>query len=294
MAPNIYNPFTKRESHSRHALTTYRVLAPVTWALVVIVGIYYTARRPHDISNGHTIWHNFNRRVTPFSVELTVTEIYWILLLLGQLHYFFELFSKDAAVVNLAANVAAHFILNNLFVFAWVLLWTRNHFVPAEIIVVAQFINQHLAFWHARGHTPLTHLFVIAAPYAWTLVLLFWNGAAAVNTHTPAGEIAANIFIWVLFIVGGLSIFLAADDFLGYSLSLLTLGLAVEQFTHKHLPLQWIFAFVIFAVIFIETLYITGVRYSGRTVYFRRTAEPESTDAERAPLLNDSAPVAAS
>ncbi|KAL2826368.1 DUF1774-domain-containing protein [Aspergillus pseudoustus] len=290
MAPNIYNPFTRREEHARSVLTTYRILSVLSYALIVIFGIYYSVRHPHDISNGHTIWNQFRRRITPFSVDVIVSEIYWILLLLAQLNYFIELFSKDASIVNSAANVAATFILNNIFVLAWILLWVRNHFWPAEIFAVLGFIHSHIAFWRVRGLTPLTHLSVIAAPYAWTLVLIFWSGAAAAHTFTPASEIAANIFIWVLFVIGALSIFLAVDDLVGYSLSLLSLGLAIQQFTVKRLPLQWIFAWVIFAVLLVETLYITAAKYSGRTVYFQRTAEPESTDAERAPLLNDSAP----
>ncbi|KAL2810870.1 hypothetical protein BJX63DRAFT_444419 [Aspergillus granulosus] len=295
MAPNIYNPFARRESHDRSVLTTYRVLAPLMWLLVVVFGIYYSVREPDDVSNSHTIWDNFNRRITPFSVEPVVTWIYWVLLLLTQLNYISQLFSKDTAVVTSAANIAAHFILNNLFVFAWILLWTRNHFWPAEVIVAVHFIHQHLTFWRVHGLTPLTHLSVIAAPYAWTLLLLFWNGSAAAHTFTPAAEIAANIFIWVFFVIGAASIILAVDDLLGYSLSLLSLGLAVQQFTRKRLPLQWIFAWVIFAVFFVKTLYVTATKYSGRTIYFRRATEPEptSTDAERAPLLNDSAPVAA-
>ncbi|KAL3441244.1 hypothetical protein BJX65DRAFT_288867 [Aspergillus insuetus] len=294
--PNIYNPFARRESHDRSVLTIYRVLAPLSYALVLIAGIYYSVRRPSEISNGNTIWDNFLRRITPFSVELTVTAIYWILLLLAQLHYILAglVFSKDTALTHAAASIAPYFILHNLFVFAWILLWTRNHFWPAEVFVVVDFILQHIAFWRFRGLTPLTHISVIAAPYAWSLLLIFWNGSAAAHSFSPAAEISANIFIWVFFVIGAASIFLTVDDLLGYSLSLLSLGLAIQQYTRKRLPLQWIFAWVIFAVLFVETIYITATKYSGRTVYWRHGAEAESTDAERAPLLNDSAPVAAS
>ncbi|KAL5335138.1 hypothetical protein BJX70DRAFT_401843 [Aspergillus crustosus] len=289
-----YNPFAKRESHTSRVLTTYRVLVPLSWALVLVIGIYYTINSPQHPSNSHNLWEQLGRRHTGFSVELEVVALYWILLLLAQVYYVSHLFSKDKVVVTLAANVAPHFILHNLFVVAWILLWTRNHFWPAEVIVAAHFIHQHIVFWRIRGLPSISHLAVIAAPYAWTLILLFWNGAAAVHKYNPGAEITANVAIWIIFLIGVIHIFVPVDDILGYSLSLLTLGLAVDQTRRKrNVPRQWIFAWVIFGVFLVKSLYITGTKYSGRTVFFQRSAEPDSTDAERAPLLNDSTGAAA-
>ncbi|CBF79219.1 hypothetical protein AN7033.2 [Aspergillus nidulans FGSC A4] len=284
----FYNPFARRESHGQYPLTAYRVLAPLSWALVVVVGIYYSIHEPSDISNGWTIWSQLGRQFTAFSVNVTVVEIYWVVLLLSQIFYLFQLFNKDTAIVALAGNSAAHFILNNLFVVAWILLWTRNHFWPAEIIVIAHIINQHLLFWRIRNLPPISHIAVVAGPYAWTLITLFWTGAAAVRSHNLASNIAANIFLWIIFLIGSIHIFLAVDDLLGYSLSLLTFGLAVAQTSRKsHLHLQWIFAWVIFGVFLLDSLYVTSAKYVGRNVLFRSPREPESSDAERAPLLND-------
>lgn len=126
--------------------------------------------------------------------------------------------------MNLAANAAPYFILNNLFILAWVLLWVRSHFWPAEVFVIASFINQHALFWRIRSLPPLSHLAVVAAPYAWTLYSLFWTGAAAARVHTPASEIAASVFLWILFVIGTVHMFAKADALLGYSFSLLTLG----------------------------------------------------------------------
>ena len=88
-------------------------------------------------------------------------------------------------LVTGAANVGTHFILNNLFTFAWILLWTRSHFWGAEIILIAHFINQHATYWRHRTLSPLAHLSAVAAPFAWTLIALFWNGAVAVKGETP-------------------------------------------------------------------------------------------------------------
>ncbi|KAL4918637.1 hypothetical protein BDW62DRAFT_60131 [Aspergillus aurantiobrunneus] len=284
-----YNPFTRRDSHSSSALTAYRVLAPLSWALVVVVGIFYSIHRPSDVANSRLLWTQFESKTTEFSVNVVVVAIYWILLLLSQIGYLLQLFSQDVAAVNSAANAASHFILNNLFVFAWILLWTKNHLWPAEVILIAQFINQHVLFWRIRSLPPLSHLSVVAAPYAWTLIALFWTGAAAARAHTPAAEIAANVFIWIIFVIGTVHIFATADDLLGYSLSLLTFGLAMAQ-THgkRSIHLQWIFAWVIFAVFLLDSLYLTAVKYSGRDIFFRSPEEPEPSDPERAPLLPES------
>jgi hypothetical protein len=63
-------------------------------------------------------------------------------------------------------------------------------------------------------------------------------------------------------------------------LSILTLALALGQFWTKVIAFQWIFAFVIFGVLFVGTVVIAlpGVR--------KETA-PVSADNERAPLLDD-------
>ncbi|KAL4787575.1 hypothetical protein BJX76DRAFT_354060 [Aspergillus varians] len=283
-----YNPFARRESHGPHSLTAYRVLAPLSWALVVVIGIFYSIHKPSDVSNGWPIWSQLERRFTAFSVNVVVVAIYWVLLLLSQIGYLVQLYSKEEAFVNSAANAASHFILNNLFVVAWILLWVRNHFWPAEVILIVHFIHQHVAFWRIRSLPPLSHLAVIAAPYAWVLIALFWTGASAVWSHTPAAEIAANVFIWILFVIGLVHVSATVDELLGYSLSLLTFGLAVAQTDRKSsFPRQWIFAWVIFGVFLLDSVYLSAVKHSGRDAFFRSSGEPEpiQSDPERAPLL---------
>ncbi|KAJ5580065.1 uncharacterized protein N7459_006050 [Penicillium hispanicum] len=282
-----YNPFARRETHHAHALTLYRIFVPLTWALVVIVGIYYSIHSPDDVKKSKKLWKQAHKRKTPFSQNTTVTGIYWILLLLSQLSYVWHLFSKDTALVAAAANVATHFILNNLFVFAWILLWTRNFFWGAEIILVAHLINQYITYWRHRGLPAFVHLSAVAGPYAWTLTALFWNGAVAAHSHNLPGRIVANIFIWVILVVGLFDIVHRQDYILGYCLSFLTLSLALRQFALKVIALQWIFAFVIFAVFLVVSIYISTTKYTGRDSLFRRVAHPEASDRERQPLLNE-------
>ncbi|KAJ5397714.1 hypothetical protein N7509_005827 [Penicillium cosmopolitanum] len=282
-----FNPFARRETHSAQALNAYRILVPLTWALVVIVGIYYSIHSPDDVKKSKKIWKQADKHKTPFSQNTTVTGIYWILLLLSQLSYVWHLFSKDVAIVAPAANVATHFILNNLFVFSWILLWTRNHFWGAEVILIAHLFNQLVAYWRHQGLPAFVHLSTIAGPLAWTVTALFWNGAVATHSHNLPGRIVANIFIWVIAAVGLFHISVRQDYILGYCFSFLTLSLALRQFAVKIIALQWIFAFVIFGLFTVTSIYISSTKYYGRDTLFRRVAHPESADRERQPLLND-------
>jgi hypothetical protein len=65
-------------------------------------------------------------------------------------------------------------------------------------------------------------------------------------------------------------------------------ALAVKQVAVKVIAFQWIFAFVIFAVFLVGSLYVSSAAYSGRNLWLKRVVAPESTaDREREPLLND-------
>lgn len=148
-----------------------------------------------------------------------------------------HLFHKEPAIVAAAANVATHFILNNLFILAWISLWTRNHFWGAEIILMAHFINQSVAYWRHKNLPDFVHLPAVAGPYAWTIFALFWNGAVAVNSHNLPGRIVANIFIWAILFVGLFHITLRQDHILGYCLSFLSLcksaGFRVSSYSQQ-------------------------------------------------------------
>jgi hypothetical protein len=65
-------------------------------------------------------------------------------------------------------------------------------------------------------------------------------------------------------------------------------ALAVKQLAIKVIALQWIFAFVIFAVFLSGSLYVSSAAYTGRDLWLKRVVAPDSTtDREREPLLNN-------
>ena len=78
-------------------------------------------------------------------------------------------------------------------------------------------------------------------------------------------------------------------DWSKVSRRLTDVALAVKQLAIKVIALQWIFAFVIFAVFLVESIYLSSTKYYGRDSLFRRIVEPEPTDREREPLLNNAA-----
>lgn len=71
---------------------------------------------------------------------------------------------------------------------------------------------------------------------------------------------------------------------MGFALSILSAAIGVAQFQRQLVALQWIFAFVIMALLFVMTLVIALPTWAGRDLKWRR--EPPA-DQERAPLLNE-------
>jgi hypothetical protein len=71
---------------------------------------------------------------------------------------------------------------------------------------------------------------------------------------------------------------------MGFSLSVLSAAIGVAQFKRQVVAFQWIFAFIIMALLFIMTITIAVPRVAGRDSRWRRVT---SADQERAPLLNE-------
>jgi membrane protein YdbS with pleckstrin-like domain len=70
-------------------------------------------------------------------------------------------------------------------------------------------------------------------------------------------------------------------------LTILAASIGVGQFLTHANELQWIFAFVIMAILFLATLVIAIPGMFGREFTFRRESYNLPADQERAPLLDD-------
>jgi len=65
---------------------------------------------------------------------------------------------------NAAANVGSHFIVNNLFHTAFIMLWVNSQFWIAEILLVSNFFNLTSLYLRHRA-TPPCKYFVGVIPY---------------------------------------------------------------------------------------------------------------------------------
>lgn len=126
-----------------------------------------------------------------------------IVLFILQLGYIGHLFSKNTDHVHAAASVGSHFILNNLFHFAFVMLFVRSHFIWAELILILNFFNLVSLYFRHNTYPRFIHTPVASAPLAWTFVAIYWNGALMI--HHPdhlVARIFGNIFIWAILVFG--------------------------------------------------------------------------------------------
>jgi hypothetical protein len=71
------------------------------------------------------------------------------------------------------------------------------------------------------------------------------------------------------------------DYTMGFSLSVFAAAIGVSQFLHQVIAFQWIFAFIIMALLFIATVVVAVPAATGREVNWRSAP----ADQERAPLL---------
>jgi len=289
MAGSNANPFARRESHSAQSIWVYRILTILSWLLVLVATFYYTFHRPLDDkkTGRHTIWEVNRLYPTPFAQNAVITSIYWVVLFILQVGYVWHLFSSKTEYVHAAAGVGSHFIFNNLLQFAFVMLFVRSHFVWAEVILIVNFFNLSSLYFRHNTHPRFIHIPVVSGPLAWTFVALYWNGAIAVGSRHLAAHIVANIFIWGILVYGLFFLYIYKDYTIGFALSVLTASLGVGQFFTKVIAFQWIFAFVIMAVLFLASLLVAIPGIFGKEISFRREGAVVPADQERAPLLDD-------
>ena len=130
------NPFARRSQFGHHSLLAYKALTIITWLLVVVTALFYDFNSPEDCKHKgdhfcRTIWGQNKHVPTPFSLDATVTSIYWLILLVMQGGYIWHLFSANEHFVTCAANVGSHFIIVR---HALGVTLTPNCFVLADIL----------------------------------------------------------------------------------------------------------------------------------------------------------------
>ncbi|KAK8159689.1 hypothetical protein IWX90DRAFT_308002 [Phyllosticta citrichinensis] len=282
----LANPFKVHEEHSRRAVNTHKVLTAVSYLLLLITALYYTFERPHEGKHARrTIWGQNDAHPSPFALNSVIVSIYWIVLFILQIGYQWHLYSNNAVYVAAAANVGSHFITSNLLLFGFVHLWVRSHFWLALLLLVINFFNLSAAYFRHSTTPRFIHIPVVSGPLAWNFVALYWVGAVAVHAHNLPARIVANIFVWGILVYGLFFLVAYKDYTIGFELSVLAAALGVTQFFTKVIAFQWIFAFVIMALLFLTSVAVAVPGVLGRDPFKR--GEIVSEDRERAPLLAD-------
>jgi hypothetical protein len=72
------NPFSKRETHSRGSIVTYKILTLLSWLLSVVVSVYFTVHEPHDaFTVRRRIWDQNYLYPSAFTMNHILADIYW-------------------------------------------------------------------------------------------------------------------------------------------------------------------------------------------------------------------------
>jgi len=243
------------ESSSARTHNLLQFLNISTWLINVATSVLYsTVLHP-------TIGHMSHRHLTPFTTSSIFSAGFWLFLYVLQLGFLATHWSRDQNIRSTTVNtVYSSFAVFNMLQFGWTLLWVHEHFVIAEIFLILNFLNilrLYLRLGHKLGpvnRTNFVRLVFLEAPTArLPLAVLFigilHNGAVAFHVHGAAGRILSNIFIWIIFVVGGGVVVWFRDWVFGLAIAYHTLSLAIEQMSIRIIALQWIFAFVISGVI---------------------------------------------
>lgn len=232
---------------------------------------------------------------TPFTGNSLVVFIYWGVLHLQQILFVSKYYytdggvsltdSTDGTTANTRANdkIAWHFTAFNVLQFVWVLLFSKGHYIWAEIFVILNLLQMAFFYVASKTHTQtsvvnyvLVHSTVTAMPLSWLFYTLFWNGAAMIGSNTLAARIVANVFIWNFLFVPLFYLVVYRDWAVGFSSTILTFALALGQLFTKIFALQWIFAFVISGSLLLSSIAVMSAN-------FKRAG---TADGETAPLIS--------
>ncbi|KAF2236937.1 DUF1774-domain-containing protein [Viridothelium virens] len=216
----------------------------------------------------------------------------------------------SAAMIGLAPHVVAHLLLHLVFVH----LWCRGLMAIAEVALMLDFANLGVGYarfpFPARGlgrgrggggggggcagggdgggRARLVHAAALAGPLAWVFVALFWCGAAMLGAHSVGARLFANLAIWLWLLFGGFFVIGYRDYILGFSLSVLSAALGIQQLLIKVLALQWIFAFVVMGLLSVASTAMAGIDIAAVTKKMTNgETNTHHITGETAPLLRD-------
>lgn len=244
-------------------LAPQKVSTIITWLLAAYGNLRYFVGR--DPLSKHNPYHVSE---TPFTVNIIVTMVFWGLLFFLQVLFVSQIFipsvnQEHGGRHDVTKFIAWHFSAFNLLQFVWTLLFVHNHFFWSEVVLIINFVNILALYFEHKTFSirPLTawiitHLATAAFPLAWLLVAIFWNGAVLLHVHKFVGRVISNILVWLLLLIPEFFIVVFNDWGVGLAATFLTFGLGLGQLFTKLFALQWIFAFVISAILFVTSVLV--------------------------------------
>lgn len=265
-------------------LLTHKITTIVAWIFQTYAVVrYFGGRQPFSDDYAHHVADN------PFTVNLIVTIVYWSILLLLQVLFVTQIFVPVVDTAHGVTNrleytkkVGWHFSAFNFLVFGWVMLFVRQHYIWSQLFLLVNLLNILALYVSHKTYAikPLANYFLIhvstaAMPMVWLLFTFFWNGAVIFHIHKLVGRIIANMLVWLLFVIPGFFTLAFNDWATGLSASGLAYGLGLGQLFTKAFALQWIFGFIISALLLVLSL----AAASGRVL--------RNSSSESAPLLSD-------
>lgn len=265
-------------SNAQTTATTLKVATVASYVLLVYGSIIYMlglaseGKDPFDIHE------------TPFSALPFLLFWFWVFLLVDQLTFIIQIFlpMMDGFLLRVAIFdlLGWHFVSFNILNFLWCWLFARGHYFWSELVVIVNFFNIIAAYIGHKTYAIrpvwlwlLIHVPVVAVPLSWLLYAIFWNGAVLFHVKHTAGRIIANVLIWDFLFVPMFYVLIYQDWAVGLSLSYLMLALGVGQVFTKLFGIQWVFAYIISALLFIGSTVVS------------LTGLPDVVGEESAPLL---------
>lgn len=236
-------------------------------------------------SSGYHHGHKNLAGNTPFTANILLIFVFWLITYLWQAAYLVQFFQT-----NERRDIAWHFTFFNLAQWVWAFLFVRGHYLLSFIVVIVNILNLLTLYITHKPYsiTPLSkwlliHIPTTALPLAWTFYQFFWTGAVLFRGTGAIAKIISLILIWDFLIIPALFVILFRDWATGVAFAYLTIALGVGQFFVKVLNLQWIFAFIIGPLVLVLSLIVALVPRFSATVVEEVSDE---TPNEQAPLLN--------
>lgn len=279
--------------HSNSTILTHKAVTILSFVVSAYYSITYLGGR-HGL--GH---HSFHAGNTPFTANVFFVFVYWVVTAVLQLLFLLQYYANDSQILSQAAATTWHFTVFNLLNALWAYLFARRHdYVWAEIVAIVNFINLMSLYVTHKPYSikPLSHWMAIhlptaALPLSWIMYVIFWNGAVAFHSHKGFfSRVLANILIWDFLIVPVMFLLLYKDWGVGMSTAFLTWGIGVGQFFTKVFALQWIFAFIIAAIVTLLSVVIAVPSLTPAAVERAREdirSQGHGSTGETAPLLTD-------